>query len=279
VPRDNSYEIYSSEGEATAGTKDGVRYVLRFGQLAGGSEGAGDEKPADGKEKANPALNRFLFVMAQFDESLIPKPDLQPVPGEAKPADAKPADKPADAPQEEAKPAEGEPAKPADEAKPGEEAKPAGESKPEVEENKTAAQEPAPEGPGEVNATTAKEQPAAEGGKQDVETKPEDAKPADASAEKKDEKPQAPEDVQKLAVERENKRKQDEYNDAVKKGQEKVKDLNDRFADWYFIISDDVYKKIHLSRADVVQKKDAPKPDNPAAGLEIPQTIAPPAAK
>ena len=42
----------------------------------------------------------------------------------------------------------------------------------------------------------------------------------------------------------------------LKKAQEKVDELNARFADWYYVISDDVYKKIHLTRADVVKKKE-----------------------
>jgi len=34
---------------------------------------------------------------------------------------------------------------------------------------------------------------------------------------------------------------------------DKVKDLNRRFADWYFVVSDEVYQKIRLTRADVVK--------------------------
>ena len=55
---------------------------------------------------------------------------------------------------------------------------------------------------------------------------------------------------------KENERRQKEYDDKVKAGQQRVKELNDRFADWYFIISDDVYKKIHLGRGDVVKQKE-----------------------
>ena len=32
--------------------------------------------------------------------------------------------------------------------------------------------------------------------------------------------------------------------------------MNERFADWYYVISDEVYQKIHLSREDVVKKKE-----------------------
>ena len=86
--------------------------------------------------------------------------------------------------------------------------------------------------------------------------KPADAKPAEPAAEPPaDAKPAEPktadtqEEAAKIAVEKENKRRQDEYDATVKAGQDKVKELNDRFADWYYIISDDVYKKIHLGRA------------------------------
>ena len=60
--------------------------------------------------------------------------------------------------------------------------------------------------------------------------------------------------------------KQDEYDDKVKKGQERVKELNDRFADWYYVISDDVYRKIHLTRADIVKVDENATPE--ANGLD-----------
>jgi hypothetical protein len=44
----------------------------------------------------------------------------------------------------------------------------------------------------------------------------------------------------------------------VKAGEKRVKELNERFADWYYIISDATYRKIHLSREDVVKKKEKP---------------------
>ena len=117
VPLKDHVEIFSSEGEATCTTKDGVRYVLRFGRLAGGNEEKDDQPDAEGKPKSDPALNRYLFVMAQFDENQIPKPQLEPVPG-AEPADeAKPAEEPK---SEEPKAGETPPAaeKPAEEKVP-----------------------------------------------------------------------------------------------------------------------------------------------------------------
>jgi hypothetical protein len=253
-------EIYSSEGEVTCATKDGVRYVLRFGNLAGGSASKDDKKPGE-KDKNNPALNRYLFVMAQLDEAQIPKPQLEPVPGEEKPADAaeaKPADEaPADAKPGDDKPAEKSPEEKAAEEKAPEqktaaaddaEGQPAAKAKKGTSKTKKAAVETKPESDKAEPAKTEEAKPAAPAA---------DAPKADApAADAKDSK--APVDEEKkIAIQKENKRKQEEYDAAMKKAQDKVKDLNDRFADWYFIIPDDVYKKIHLGRADIVKKKDA----------------------
>ena len=47
-----------------------------------------------------------------------------------------------------------------------------------------------------------------------------------------------------------------------------MEELNARFADWYYIISDEVYHKIHLSRADVVKKKEKKEEDKDKAKTE-----------
>ena len=65
--------------------------------------------------------------------------------------------------------------------------------------------------------------------------------------------------AKQAAVEKENQRKQTEYEEKVKKGKDHVKELNGRFADWYYVIADDVYHKIHLSQADVIKTKDPEK--------------------
>ena len=88
-------QIYSTEGEVTCATKDGVKYVLRFGNLADTIAAEGDEKAEDGSDATN-GPSRFLFVTAQFDESMIPKPELQPLPGEAPAAEDQGEEKPAD---------------------------------------------------------------------------------------------------------------------------------------------------------------------------------------
>jgi hypothetical protein len=77
------------------------------------------------------------------------------------------------------------------------------------------------------------------------------AKPGDKKEEKK---PDIKAERERVA--KENKRKQDEYEEKVAAGRKHVKELNERFADWYYVISDDVYRKIHLGRDQVVKKKE-----------------------
>ena len=39
----------------------------------------------------------------------------------------------------------------------------------------------------------------------------------------------------------------------------KVRELNARFANWYYVISEDVYRKIHLGREDIIKAKEGTK--------------------
>ena len=69
---------------------------------------------------------------------------------------------------------------------------------------------------------------------------------------------------EKRRVERENRRKQDDYDEKVKAAQKRVRELNNRFADWYYVVSNKEYAKIHLTRDGIVQKKEAePKEPQP----------------
>ena len=93
-------EIRAANGEVLAGLKDGVEYVLRFGEIASVAQ---DEKA--GKEGQ---INRYLFVTARLDQSKFPPLQLDPLPGgeespEAAPATAAPAGE--EAAKDEAKPA------------------------------------------------------------------------------------------------------------------------------------------------------------------------------
>lgn len=279
--------LLSNEGEVIVHTKDGIEYVLRFGDIAADTEGGDADQPADAADAAKAAegdaagdappktgANRYIFVTARFDESLIPKPDAdQPA---ATPAAAAPpaAETPAAEPPPAATPAEPASETPAE--KPAEAT-----ATPEGAGGDDAGQEPAPAAAEAAPAAAeTKSQPAADARPADKPAG--DAPPADAKA-----GPAAPaDDPQQKAAEAERQRKQSEYDDKLKKGQERVKELNNRFADWYYVIPDDVYKKIHLTRADVLKKPEPAKTDAPKSpeeqlqdlqgGLKAPEGTTPP---
>ncbi|MDA8746363.1 DUF4340 domain-containing protein [Rubripirellula amarantea] len=72
---DGEAEILSANGELSVSINNGVKYVLRFGNVAGiGDDGdSADEDEAGG-------VNRYLFVTTVVDEDKFPAPDLQAVP-------------------------------------------------------------------------------------------------------------------------------------------------------------------------------------------------------
>ncbi|MCO6456438.1 MAG: DUF4340 domain-containing protein, partial [Pirellulaceae bacterium] len=82
---DGEAEIRAANGEVHVGMKDGVEYILRFGNI----EGTGGDIEASN-------LNRYLFVTARLDESKIAKPALQELPP-LEPAAPAPPDQPAPA--------------------------------------------------------------------------------------------------------------------------------------------------------------------------------------
>lgn len=189
-PRNEKLEIFSRNGEVNVDCTDGVRYVLRFGDVASVQEGTGLEK-----------LNRFLLVNAQLADNMLQKPVLEEMPAGP-----------------EASPPGGDP-----------------------------AAEEAPSGGGcqeeETKAKSDEKQPDA-GAKEDVKAK------SDAKAEP----PLDREQLRREKIKRDNERKLREYDEKLKKAQGRVASLNSRFADWYYVISEDTYKKIHLGRNDIIQE-------------------------
>jgi len=190
-------EILSTDGETIVGMKDGVEYVLRFGApttVAGDSKSGEKEEKASEPEKdaAGETSGRYLLVMARFNEKLLEKPTLDPLPEV-----------------------------PADESKKEEDADKDGEKK-----DGDAAEK-----------------------KSDAAESLQKADEAEAAAQVAIEN--------RRRVERENRRKQDDYDDKVKAAQKRVRELNGRFADWYYVVSDKEYAKIHLGRNSMVQTVEA----------------------
>jgi len=193
-------EILSSNGETVVGMKDGVEYLLRFGN--GTTVAGADAAEATKNEAGSPAAGaestgRYLFVTARFNEGLLEKPKLEPVP-EA-PAEDQAGKDANDKPQNDA-------TKDGQEGKDGDKAAGAADELKKAEEAEAKAQA--------------------------------------ALAERR-------------RVEGENRRKQEQYDEQVKAALKRVRELNNRFADWYYVVSDKEYEKIHLGRDAIVQKKTA----------------------
>jgi hypothetical protein len=188
-------ELRAANGEVLVGQKDGVEYVLRFGEVA-----SVDQEGADSK------LNRYMFVTARLDESKFPPLELQPLPGGEDPPAAPPA----------AADASGQPAA--------------------APEAATASEPPAASTPDAGQDAAAAPEPAA--GQEAPKTEPTDL------------------ELERERVRKENQRKQDERDEKLKKARQRIEELNARFADWYYVISEDEYKKIRLSRNDLIKEKD-----------------------
>ena len=109
---------------------------------------------------------------------------------------------------------------------------------------------------------TGKAKPAAKGdktekGKEGDKAKAEDKGKTAAKAEPPKKEPPKPDlKAERQRIEKENKRKLDQYNEQIAAGKKHVQELNNRFADWYYVISDDVYHKLRLSREQIVKKKE-----------------------
>ena len=219
-------ELFSNEGEIRCLMKDGVKYVLRFGDIAGtGTASSAEEEGEEGQEDSGDSdASRYLLVMAQFDPTIIPPPKLE-TPPEEKPA-------------AESEAATGEAA--ATEETPGDET--AGEE--------TAGEET--EGEETAGEETEGEEPAAD------EAGTEDAEPEKSAEEIK---------AERERIEKENQREREEYEKKIEEGEKRVNELNARFADWYYVISDKVYQEIHLGRKEIVKQKEK-KEDEAGAGGE-----------
>jgi hypothetical protein len=241
--------------------------VLRFGNLT--NVGAGD-KSADAQSESETAagdaetkpsdVHRYLFVMARLNENAVKKPELEKLPelpagesasGESASADAnaaaattedKPADAPADTNQADPDPANASSEENSETAGPSDATS--------TESSETPAE----------NADAPKAEPASDEEAKTADTTTADTTPA-AEGEAKTSESDKTKELEALVAERkliedENSRKQDEYNETLEKGRENVKDLNLRFGDWYFVVADDVFKKIRLGRENVIKKKE-----------------------
>lgn len=76
----DSGDVFAAGGELIVGTKDGVRYLLRFGNAIISSAALEDDKKEKKGDDSSSASRRYLLVTAQLDESKFPVPELKVVP-------------------------------------------------------------------------------------------------------------------------------------------------------------------------------------------------------
>lgn len=281
---DGQTQIVSREGELTAGTKDGVVYKLTFGSVFSGTEqeietGATEEATTDtkGKQKGrskeladDQKKSRYLIVRVNFDETLLGDPPVEPT----KPTPPPGVEPVADPNQDGDK----------DKKDEAEKKNPADSDKTKADEDKPADSKKDSDAPTGAKGDDSVASDNKDEKKEDTKSdQPEEKKPA---AEKKDDapadKPKADESDAKKEDAKPAEPKKDlkaEYFEAVKRydaekgrfvaetaafaakiesGKQKVKELNDRFADWYYVISNDSFDKLRLSRSDLIKPKDKP---------------------
>jgi len=212
--------ISSKQGETRVGMRDGVEYLLRFGDIVGDETSGGKE----GK------LNRYLMVSARFNEALLTPPSYMIY----TPPDVAPLHEPGESAPDRA---------------------------PKTADVSTAADALAQVTANESAPNDGCQPPADPTKLQPLNPQPDVEDTATII-----------ENMKKKQVDSTNERLKKDFDKNIEDGKKKAQQLNERFAEWYYIISEDVFKKIHLTRAEIVKSKAA----TPAAGTpggSLPETL------
>jgi hypothetical protein len=244
-------------------TKEGVQYLLRFGGIAGVETGEGE----GGQEQSQ--LNRFMFVSARVNDAHFPMPELEPLPAgatapksDAPPAPATTEQAGTDGVSAETGPVDAVSGDSAAQDGNAEEASPAEATlTPEAAESAaTPTSEDDKAGPAaDGSDADAADEPAATG-EPAADASTEEAGGQSAGEASTDSNP----DDEISRINKENQRKLDERRDNMDKARKKVAELNYRFADWYYVISEDVFRKLHLGRADIIGLSEEAKKEGPS---------------
>ena len=219
-------KVVSNKGEILVGMKDGVEYVLRFGDTYRGLE---DDENSTGN-------SRYIYAFARVNTSLLDAPQLELVPAPlVEPSTPAPVNKKEGTPD---KGAEGD----------------TGEKGKEGESPQITPPGPPPNFiPGSPPPTTVPPAPpeAIKDSSSNVLIDGNQSKESNDLTKKKAER-----DAEIARIKASNASKQKEFNDKVAKAQKRVNELNENLAEWYYVISNDVYEKIRLERTDFVKSKE-----------------------
>ncbi len=262
----DSYELYAMNGDLQVTLKDGVQYLLRFGNGAGASfEPVETEETKEGEAPKEVSINRFLLVTTRLDESKFPPPDLERVPETVEELKAMEAAK--KAALQPAVPVEPMPTEPTA-------AEPAATEPAATEPAGTESANTDPAQP--AGDTPAEEKPAGDEPTKDPVAQSREAKgsarlvsfqdpapPAELSEDEWKERLEA----ERERITKENQRKIDQRNDRMAVAKKRVAELNARFADWYYIVSDSEFKRLKIELADLITKKGVGLPAPPSSGL------------
>ena len=245
-------KLLSNNGEVSVGMAGGVEYVLRFGNVAG-TEKVSEESETTAGEATTAASGggtvlRNLMVITRFNEALLEVPDYQEVPQENPPEATT---------DQAAKTARDQPVSRA---------------------NSVEDEEPSLQNGVGKSAEKLKSSGSVEaGGREDLGA-PEET-PVSEEAAKKSWQEKREQIIQN------NEKKKREYEEKIAGAKKRSAELNRRFSDWYYVIPDDTYRKIHLTIKDVIKEKEksGENPDGtslPSPGKRDPldqlQNIVPP---
>jgi Domain of unknown function (DUF4340) len=241
---------------------------------ATGDKATGDKEPTSAKEPAAPnKADQSEFDLPKLGTRLVRlQAEEEAKAGSSKEASEKAA---------EAKPAEKTEAK---------------DSKPKADEKKKQPAKKKAEGKSDKKDSAKGKEPTAEqptsedGKKSEVKADTKSDAKAESSPEMKSDAKSEAKDAKKPAVEteeelkerleaareritKENTRELDERNDRINAAKKKAGELNARFADWYYEISDSEFKRLRATLDDLIKKKSAPgstPPGPPPGGQGFP---------
>ncbi|MFN9715915.1 MAG: DUF4340 domain-containing protein [Planctomycetota bacterium] len=243
-------EFYAMNGDIQVTTKDGVQYLLRFGNGAGATFEPVESQQESSEEGAKEvSINRFLLVTTRVDNSKFPEPELQKLPETVEELKALEALK--QGPKVVPPDPSGTPLQDQDAPQPAGEGDGNGEASLRVPSKSrfVSLQDPVTDPP------SAQEPPAAE-----------------LTAEEWKERL----DAERERITKENQRKIDQRNDRLSLAKKKSAELNARFADWYYIVSDSEFKRLKIELQDLITAKTPAGPGSPLGlpgqgpGLNIP---------
>jgi hypothetical protein len=229
-------KVVSQKGEVLVGMKDGVEYVLRFGETYRGPE---DDENSTGD-------SRYIYAYARLNENLLEQPVLEPVPA------------PLVSPKSDENSSSVPSSTPDSNGTKGDNGEQGQEGKPSVPPISPPGPPPNFIPPSPPPILTPPPPPSAQGINSE-----ESNSSAPSNGEDNFAKEKADRDAEIARIKAANAQKQMEYQGKVSKAKTRVKELNENLAGWYYVISNEVYEKIRLDRTDFVKAKEKEEEDTP----------------